>query len=315
MFHLQIKEFLNSVCEQIKYKPARESISEELKNHIEELKENYVNQGFEEEKAEIKAVEQMGDSIEIGKKLNKIHKPKFDWKLVLIVILLLFFGFLISYIRTTSVLLSENEIDYMLQYTIALIIGILLSIGVYFLNYKKIIKYSNYIYGLATIIIIYTLLNGIKVNGIPYFGIGNIFVSASVITIPLYIIAFVGFLTENKKESEIEKFFQKHAFKFNIKLFKIISLSILSLILLTMIPSIASSFILGMIYLILGTVKILRTEKNKKKKILILWGTIIILGVFFVIIYIGREPYILDRIVTTFSPQNDPEGRRMAWNK
>ena len=37
---MQIKDFLNSVCEQIKYKPIRESISEELKNHIEEAIHN-----------------------------------------------------------------------------------------------------------------------------------------------------------------------------------------------------------------------------------------------------------------------------------
>ena len=48
MFHLQIKEFLNAVCEQIKYKPIRNSISEELENHIEESKENYIRDGLEE---------------------------------------------------------------------------------------------------------------------------------------------------------------------------------------------------------------------------------------------------------------------------
>ena len=39
MFHLQINEFLNSVCEQIKYKPIRNTIAEELKDHIEDKKE------------------------------------------------------------------------------------------------------------------------------------------------------------------------------------------------------------------------------------------------------------------------------------
>ena len=51
MFHLQIKEFLNTVCEQIKYKPIRNSISEELENHIEESKENYIEEGMQEEEA------------------------------------------------------------------------------------------------------------------------------------------------------------------------------------------------------------------------------------------------------------------------
>ena len=52
MFHLQIKEFLNTVCEQIKYKPIRNSISEELENHIEESKENYIRDGLEEKEFE-----------------------------------------------------------------------------------------------------------------------------------------------------------------------------------------------------------------------------------------------------------------------
>ena len=56
MFHLQIKEFLNTVCEQIKYKPIRNSISEELENHIEESKENYIRDGLEEKEAEEKAI-------------------------------------------------------------------------------------------------------------------------------------------------------------------------------------------------------------------------------------------------------------------
>ena len=46
---------------------------------------------------------------EIGKKLNKIHKPKLDWKLLIILVVLLIFGFVISYIIT------ENEHTEMMQ--------------------------------------------------------------------------------------------------------------------------------------------------------------------------------------------------------
>ena len=48
---MQTKEFLDSVCEQIRYKPIRKQISEELENHIEEIKENYIKEGIESEKA------------------------------------------------------------------------------------------------------------------------------------------------------------------------------------------------------------------------------------------------------------------------
>ena len=97
---MQTKEFLNTVCEQIKYKPIRNSISEELKNHIEDRKEELIEMGQNEEEAEKNAVEQMGDAEIIGKELNKVHRPRLDWKLLIILVVLLIFGFVISYIIT-----------------------------------------------------------------------------------------------------------------------------------------------------------------------------------------------------------------------
>ena len=84
-----INEFLNNVCEKIKYKPIRNEISEELKNHIDEQKEVFIQSGIEENVAEEKAIENMGNAEELGKKLNKIHRPKLDWKLVLLILILL----------------------------------------------------------------------------------------------------------------------------------------------------------------------------------------------------------------------------------
>lgn len=44
MFYLNVKDFLNTVSNQIKYKPVREIITEELKEHIDEIiSENTTN--------------------------------------------------------------------------------------------------------------------------------------------------------------------------------------------------------------------------------------------------------------------------------
>ena len=59
MFYLDIKSFLNKVCEEIKYKPARKGISEELELHIQEIKEDFINKGINSDEAEEKAVSQM----------------------------------------------------------------------------------------------------------------------------------------------------------------------------------------------------------------------------------------------------------------
>ena len=89
-----IKDFLENVCDQIRYKPIRNDISEELSLHIQEMKEEHLNYGISEKEAEERAVANMGDATEIGKKLDKIHRPKFDWILFLLVTILIGFCFL-----------------------------------------------------------------------------------------------------------------------------------------------------------------------------------------------------------------------------
>ena len=84
-----IKEFLEKVCDEIKYKPIRKDISEELELHIQEQKEEFVKDGMSNSKAEEKAVLNMGEATEIGKKLDKIHRPKLDWILLLLVAIMI----------------------------------------------------------------------------------------------------------------------------------------------------------------------------------------------------------------------------------
>ena len=96
---MDIKNFLNKVCEQIKYEPAKKGISEELELHIQEIKEEYINEGISEIEAEEKAVSHMGEAEDIGRKLNKVHKPKLDWKLLILILILMGFGIFISVLK------------------------------------------------------------------------------------------------------------------------------------------------------------------------------------------------------------------------
>ena len=298
---MQIKEFLDNVCEQIKYKPIREDIAEELKNHIEELKENYIQEGMKEEIAEKKAIEQMGDSKEIGKRLNKIHKTKLDWKLLVILTILLCLGFL--------VVLIKNGLDgnsYIGKYIIFLIIGIILGTVIYFIDYKRLSKYSNILYLIATGLIFWTMLYGKMINGIPHLYISNIISCVpTVISMPLYIIAFVGFIDCLNKEGKLQNIISEHI---NINLIKIIVLSIFSLIICMQIPSMASASVLGLTYMVIGTVKILQTKENKIKNIIKLWGSVTVIGVVLLLLVLGVSPYRWDRLQMTINPESDPEG-------
>lgn len=301
---MQIKEFLNTVCEQIKYKPIRNSIAEELENHIEESKENYIQDGLKEKEAEEKAIIQMGDAKEIGKRLNKIHKPKLDWKLLIILIVLLGFGFLVAFTRASNIVVTDGY-DFIAKYISFLIMGSILSIFIYFIDYTKIIKYSNIFYIIATAMNVYSALFGIRVNGLPYINISQLSAfSPVIITIPLYIIAFVGFLNSEKQNKKNVTIFNKNI---NLKLVKIITLSIISIIILANIPSITSALILGLIYLIIGTVKLIQIKQNRKRNLLILWGIPIILGTILLLSAIIETPYIVNRFVAVYNPESQAE--------
>lgn len=299
---MQIKEFLNAVCEQIKYKPIRNSISEELENHIEESKENYIEEGMQEEEAEEKAIAQMGNAEEIGKKLNKIHKPKLDWKLLIILIVLLGFGFLVAFTRETKIV--SYKFDFIARYISSAIVGGILSIFIYFIDYTKIKKYSNIFYIIATLFMVYSLLFGIKINGLSYIYFSLITFSPVIIAMPLYIIAFVGFINEEKQYKKNIIILNRDI---NLKLLKIISLSIISIIILAIIPSITSAFMLGLIYLIIGSVKLVQTKTNIKRNLLMLWGIPTILGLILLLGVMIEKPYIVDRFVAVYNPESQAD--------
>ena len=313
MFYLDVKEFLNNVCQEIKYKPIRKGIADELENHIQEIKEEYIETGMNEAEAEEKAVKQMGEAKTIGKELNKVHKPKLDWKLLLITVILIYFGILVDMIRANN-LLKNSITGEIIRYVIFLGVGIIPSGIIYFTDYKKLKKYSNTIYIIATLSIFLAMLFGRKIGGNPYLYFNLWTVAPEVIAMPLYIIAFAGFVNDFEKESKLKSITLKFTNKeininINFNLVKIILLSIFSLILLTLIPSIASVFILLLTYLIISTTKIIQLDKNKVKNLIILWGMVIIGGILFTLIFIRASgTYRLNKINMLFNPESDSQG-------
>ena len=308
MFHLQIKDFLEKVCNEIKYKPIREEISKELENHIEESKEAYIHKGESEEIAINKAIADMGDAEVIGKTLNKIHKPKLDYKLIILLLILLCFTFLVVGIKTTSHVFSEGEGPYFIKTIVYLIIGFILGLAIYFMDYTKIEKYSNYIYIASSILIIYTVISSHHlINGIPYLNIGNIYIPINRVVMPLFLISFIGFKQNVGKHKVEFRVLDLETIQIDKSLIKIIILSVFSLLLLASIPSLTSAFILGIAYMIIATVKIIKDSHKKVTNVLKLWGVIAVLGII-CIISLTTAPYRLERIVTTFYPETDPEG-------
>lgn len=310
---MQIKEFLEHICEQIKYQPIRAEIAQELENHLKESKEQLISEGLTEENAEQKAISQMGNAEEIGKKLNKIHSPKLDWKLLLLTLILIIFGSLVTFTRTHNCINYANEkgvLPYyssMSQYTFTLAVGAVLSICVYFFDYRKILKMPKTLYGVATFLILFAMLFGYQVNGskIYLYILGNTFFMPS-IAVPLYILAFIGFLQKINSNKNLEISFLQKKFKMNLDILKIIILGGISLLILQMAPATVLMLILGAIYLVLASVKLWKIKKSRKRNLAILWGIPVALGILFLV---TMMPMASDRLIGSFAPEQDPKGR------
>lgn len=309
VLYLNAKNFLNKVCEEIKYRPVRNGIFEELEQHINEIKEENINKGMQEESAEEKAVLQMGDAEQIGKKLNKIHRPKLDWKLIILISILIGFGVLVTIIKTSSnsMFTISANITNAIRY---ILLGIVLSVGIYFFDYRKLKKHSILIYLIATVIMLLARIPGIgvRVNGIVYARLFMFSYPVATVTLSLYLIAFIGFIAGSKKDNiiKIQLFDKEHII--NKNLIKIAILSIISLALMLINNSLSNMIILAVSYLVVSTIKIIKDKENCTRKLTFIYGMIFVLVLLGITFTFMNQSVRWYRVIGSLNPEADPNG-------
>ena len=67
------------VCEQVRFKPDHGRIQEELYAHMADCHEALMASGMAKEEAERAMLERMGDPAEVGRALDRVHKPWLGW--------------------------------------------------------------------------------------------------------------------------------------------------------------------------------------------------------------------------------------------
>lgn len=133
-----MEEYLEKLLSQIRCKKARPYISDEIQKHIKDQITENIAHGMTAKEAEINAVADMGDPVEAGISLDKVHKPQVAWKLVVIVGILSLLGILIQ-----LPIVSNPDLKY--KFVLSEILGIAVMCGIYFLDYTIIAKYSKFI--------------------------------------------------------------------------------------------------------------------------------------------------------------------------
>lgn len=166
------RDFLEIAKSQIRSKRALPMIEKELENHIIDQKNDYMDNGMEEQAAESEAVRQMGDPVEIGIQLDRVHRPQMEWSIVLSVALLSIVGFVVRMCVLTA-LSSEYGIassflgyasDFVFQLIFAFVgVGIMLLVCRF--NYTVIGKYPIQLWFVIAVIIVRYVLVTKSVNG------------------------------------------------------------------------------------------------------------------------------------------------------
>ncbi len=93
------EKYVKDILSHVKFKYDHKYIYSEIMEHMEDLYNNLVNEGIDENEAIKLTVEYMGDSEEIGKALNKEHNPFVGW----IYRILKYFAMLLIFLNISTV--------------------------------------------------------------------------------------------------------------------------------------------------------------------------------------------------------------------
>lgn len=147
--HKTIQSYLDVVAEQIRWKRARSIVTAELERHLEDQRDAFVGDGVEN--AEELAVEEMGDPVAVGTDLDRIHRPKPQWGMLAMTIILALAGVLLRIFLTAG-----WEVEYMVEdpvrALIAFAVGCIALLAGYFLDYSRLSRHVGKLY-LGTLVI------------------------------------------------------------------------------------------------------------------------------------------------------------------
>lgn len=142
----QVQAYLKTVQEQIRWKRARPVLALELERHLADQTEAFQAEGQDEDTAVRRALEDMGDPVELGAELDRVHRPRPQWGLLgLTVALAAVCGFL----RFALGFRYPN-----INILFALGLGTVAMLGMYFLDISRLAKYSLRFYVCTVILCI-----------------------------------------------------------------------------------------------------------------------------------------------------------------
>lgn len=272
------ERFVSEVTNHIKSKEAKSFVATELDFHLKQAKNTWIEKGLSEEVAENKAVEQMGSPIKLGQELNKLHKPKVDWFLLILLVAAMGLGFL-------PVLVFGYTNDVIMNKVIFVILGVITAIGMMLLDYRKLERmgWLFYTIGVVVLLILYCFPNASMI-GEPLIQIGPIAIDC-LMAVPFFFLAWASFFNNSR-----------------LKIIHLVVLYLFSLYLFLIVSTLSSIFI----YITMVFVMLWWSKLGKKTSLII---TVVPICLFIIKVSVSwSSGYHLDRLLGYLNPENDAGG-------
>ncbi|QHE60333.1 FtsW/RodA/SpoVE family cell cycle protein [Rossellomorea vietnamensis] len=271
-------DFLNRVIRQVKSREAKQFVADELHHHLEEEIKSLKKAGMDEAAAEDKAIKHMGSAERLGMEMNKLHRPRVDWVMIGLVLLISSIGVLPSMHVSTEL---YNDNGFLLREITYLLIGIFISTLLMLFDYRKLRVFRWWIYGgTAFILIVLMFFPSTYINGEAHFKIAS-FTIDSTAAVTALVLSWVTYLGNAKVASGW-----------------VLPFVVVSLCSLMMLPSLPAVFVFTL------TLTALLWGRFKEKRKVIVWAYAFI-GALIGIMIFNAQSYQLARLYAFIRPEEN----------
>lgn len=189
----KFEKYVKSVCKRIKNKDVHSNIKLELMDHLYTLKEEAMNAGMSEEEAVEQALDQIGDAEILGTQLHETHKVQIDFKMILLVLAACSCGLLVMYfLQFHSDFTNIQNMNIFYKSLAFYLVGLALMFGLFSFDYRRLLKYSWYLYIGTLGMLIFSMMFGSRVNGILFLRIRDVSINLTEIMPFLLAISLAG---------------------------------------------------------------------------------------------------------------------------
>ena len=203
-----MEEYIKKLLEQVRFKKAHKGIEDELRAHIEDQINDNMAAGMNKESAEKAAVADMGDPVEVGISMDRVHRPRLAWNVIIIAIFIGLISSIIHEIVAYDASAADEAISVLGSHGFYtnVFIGILAMIAVYMIDYTVIAKHAKVIaLGMLGLLLLGSL--GLTINGIHmYLHLGPVYFLTSAFM--LFYIPLYGAIVYKYRGSSVGAFFK-----------------------------------------------------------------------------------------------------------